>query len=134
MRTLLVASILVLVGCGKGSNMPAPSSPTNLGPCYSVSNGNWKPVDYNVAGNNNTLSLTDQCTGATTYCHEVFRYQVQADGVTVIVIIDQTNGGPQCLSLGAHTCTATMIAGQSNNQISIDCGPGKNITDNYNRM
>ncbi len=135
-KAIALIALIALMGCAN-PNTPlgiATANPKAKGPCYAPSNGIWRPVDYNVAGNNNTLTLTDQCTGGTTYCGEIFTYQPQQDGITAIVIVTTTNGGPECLSLGAHSCTVQMIAGQNNNQVTVNCGVGKNDSDNYNRL
>lgn len=136
MKTLtLLVMTLILAGCGKdAAGFKAQLSPKAPGPCASVAVGSWRPVNYNPAGNYNTLTLTDQCTGTTTYCNEVFTYAPQSDGRTAFITVTSTNGGPECLPLGVSTCTVDVIPNQSNNQIAVDCGGGKNLTNNYNRL
>lgn len=126
----LIALIVLLAGCGKeAGNMAKPINPKAPGPCYDATNGNWQSIGTAAY----KLALTDQCEGASTYCNEVFTIHPQANGTTILLVTG-TNGGPECLPMGATTCTASVIPGQNNNQIQVNCGGGRQISNNFNRI
>lgn len=125
MKALLLLLALIAVGCGKGISQDTQAK-VAPGPCSDVSNGNWQ----NVVNAQHKVALTANCEGATTYCNEVFTYHPQANG-TSILLVTMTNGGPECLPLGATTCSASMDA---QGILSVNCGGGKALTSNYNRL
>lgn len=127
MKTLIIALIVATtVGCGKAADSSSSGSKGSPGPCSDVSNGNWQSL-YEAG---QQLALTDACYGATTYCDEVFTTHPQPNG-SVILLVTATNGGPECLPMGATTCSASV---DGSGMLSVNCGGGKKITANYNRF
>lgn len=134
--TTILCVLLALTACGKGQSASS-SGKTNpalpvlaQGPCSDISNGSWQSVTTPAY----IMALDAQCSGATSYCNEVFTYHPQANGTTIL-LVTSTNGGPECLPMGAVTCTATML-NPANSQMSVVCVGmgGKKVNTNYNRM
>lgn len=122
--TLLVLELLSACGTKGSSSAPV----IGTGPCAGLQVGSWIGVNTNHVH----IVLDDQCKGTTTYCNEVFTYTL--NGTTATLNISSTNGGPECLPIGINTCVVSFLANQNNNQISVACGAGKAINDNYNRQ
>ncbi len=127
---LLVLSILNNACGTKGGSSSATANPVAPGPCAGVQTGTWNDIGH---PSSDVLRLNDQCTGSTTYCHETFTYSIAANG-DALLFVTATDGGPECLTLGLHTCGATWLANQSNNQLQTACGVGKNISTIYQRQ
>ncbi len=134
--SLIIAAMLLTAGCGKGAGESAVKAiPKAPGPCSDPTNGSWQ--DISVV--NHKLVLNDQCGGTTTYCNEVFTAHVQPSG-NVILLTTATNGGPECMPIGATTCTASYAAhvgigpNQYVDQLQIQCGAGLKISTVYNRL
>ncbi len=128
LKTAVLSAVVALAaGCGKDSKISTPVVPKTLGPCFSVTNGNWQDL-YNAQ---HQLILNDQCQGATTYCNESFTVVPQVNG-TVVLSVTASNiaQSAECLPLGATTCTAAIVGGQ----LSVNCGVGKAISSNYSKL
>lgn len=113
----LILICLLLGGCGK--NAAPSSSGSQVAACAGMpAVGNWTSTTLPKV-----LTLTEQCTGSTTYCNEKFSFiRTDATGTAILVTVTQTNGGPECLSLGAHSCTATM---PDLHTLYLNCGTQK---------
>ncbi len=120
-----VIALVALSGCGKGGDTKSISTKAPLGPCTDLTNGTWSDM-YKVQH----LVLNDQCQGATDYCNEVFTFAPQPNG-TIIVMVSATSGGPECLPIGPTVCSASTTMGVP---LHVDCGGGKAISSNYNKM
>lgn len=122
-KLIVLGLIGLSIGCGaQGLNITVNSS---TGACSGSAVGNWDNVAHN-----NTLALTASCAGTTTYCNEAFTYQ-PINSTTFTLTVSQTNGGPECLPIGQTMCTASFI---TSSVLAVNCGGGKNLTTNYNRL
>lgn len=116
---VFLAIALTLTGCGK--TQPGASS-SQVAACAGMpALGTWYSTTLPK-----TLVLSEQCNGATTYCNEKFSFiRLNTEGTSILVSVTQTNGGPECLSLGAHTCTASM---PNANTLQLNCGTPADYT------
>lgn len=119
-RLILIA--LFIQACGQqGLNN---STSNSQGPCAGSQTGTWSNIAVN-----NTLTLNASCSGTTTYCNEAFTY-VSINSSTYQLTVSQTNGGPECLPIGQTNCTGGFIG----DVLWLNCGAGKNLNSNYNRL
>jgi len=106
---------LSITACGKS---PLNTSNLSSGACQNlISTGNW--FDPTLP---DTMVLNANCAGTTTYCNEKFTYQIQADNVTVILTVTQTNGGPQCNAMGVNMCTVGFTTNNTLMQLTCSFG------------
>lgn len=120
MKRLIFLILLTQTACGKTAGPSSNASTTP--PCQGMAAvGSWQSTTLAKI-----LTLTDQCTGTTDYCNEKFSFvRLDAQGTSILVSVTQTNGGPQCLSLGAHTCTAAM---PDTHTLYLNCGVQQDYT------
>ena len=111
MVMFLMASVLYFTGCADEPSTPAKCAHVDV-------LGTW---DEPISGD--TLVVNADCTATSTFCAGEYEYVLRDDigAFDFELLVNSTNGGPNCPLLGSNLCTVTDGGA---GQIVIDCGVG----------